>query len=814
MKYTSKFKLCFVILLAVVLSAYCAVSFAAFGDGGAFGTTQQALTKVGTSIKPSVDDAYDLGSPTKEWRNLYIDGTAYIDTLEVGALTGANVISQLDTNVETIDAGTGQIDFDVDGGVQMRLTADELTLSTGNNFIIGTTTWNSSDGIDGEVIADDTIDDDSIDFTDVTLLDFGLATTHDTAGELDALYEGELDNEAGLYSALSDVTNFLQSTDALDGEVITDDTIDDDSIDFTDVTLADFGLAATHDTAGELDALYLPADAAYAEAFKTDDTWIEYYIATTGNDTTGDGSSGSPWLTLSKAISEFPKYVDAQGDVGFFVSVGAGTFTESSVDITNFSAPIWIEGEGASSSKLDFNIKLLNNTTRVIFGGLEFEGSLTVENAKFVSYSTKHTGGSVNAIYLVGGGIAYIRDCVAGASPCTYAFGGTEGNNLAVYDGNLFATTLKNPGINDVVVLDSSATYLTSTGALDGELITDDTIDDDSIDFTDVTLADFGLAATHDTAGELDALYQAAGSYQPLEATLTDIADGTIAEDLVNTANPWAVNEVHSDLLTETEGDAAYANALTGTDVWIEAYVTKAGNDSTGDGTPGNPYLTIQKAVDEMPRFVDGDGDCALYIDVGAGTFSETVTINGFVGSLWIQGAGITSTAVSRFDLYHNVGRVLIAGVEVGGDTHAFLVSDSSNVIVDTVKVGGSTNAFYTSASSKIYVKDVTNGASPCTYGFTDSNQEGPSLVVYDGNSFGSTLKNPTNGENLTILDGSATYITNAASLIPAIDDTYYLGEIASPFKAYKALVLKDTTDGKHYKIEVISGTVTATALD
>lgn len=38
-------------------------------------------------------------------------------------------------------------------------------------------------------------------------------------------------------------------------------------------------------------------------------------------------------------------------------------------------------------------------------------------------------------------------------------------------------------------------------------------------------------------------------TYQPLEATLTDIADGTIAEDLVNTANPWADNEV-SDTLT------------------------------------------------------------------------------------------------------------------------------------------------------------------------------------------------------------------------------------------------------------------------
>jgi hypothetical protein len=37
-------------------------------------------------------------------------------------------------------------------------------------------------------------------------------------------------------------------------------------------------------------------------------------------------------------------------------------------------------------------------------------------------------------------------------------------------------------------------------------------------------------------------------TFQPLESTLTDIADGTIAENLVNTANPWADNEVANDI--------------------------------------------------------------------------------------------------------------------------------------------------------------------------------------------------------------------------------------------------------------------------
>jgi len=41
---------------------------------------------------------------------------------------------------------------------------------------------------------------------------------------------------------------------------------------------------------------------------------------------------------------------------------------------------------------------------------------------------------------------------------------------------------------------------------------------------------------------------EGAARFQPLESTLTDIADGTIAENLVNTANPWVDNEVDNGI--------------------------------------------------------------------------------------------------------------------------------------------------------------------------------------------------------------------------------------------------------------------------
>lgn len=50
--------------------------------------------------------------------------------------------------------------------------------------------------------------------------------------------------------------------------------------------------------------------------------------------------------------------------------------------------------------------------------------------------------------------------------------------------------------------------------------------------------------------------------------------------------------------------------------------------------------------------------------------------------------------------------------------------------------------------------------------------------------------------------------------LWPLADDTYYLGknDDDTPF-AWKGVILKDTTNGKYYRIEVINGVVTATDL-
>jgi hypothetical protein len=79
--------------------------------GDAATDTVTVNADVASHLIPSVDDSYDLGAVGSEWRNAYIDGTAYIDT---GSIDTANVVS---LNVSGNAAVTGTITGDVTGDV-------------------------------------------------------------------------------------------------------------------------------------------------------------------------------------------------------------------------------------------------------------------------------------------------------------------------------------------------------------------------------------------------------------------------------------------------------------------------------------------------------------------------------------------------------------------------------------------------------------------------------------------------------------------------------------------------------------------------
>lgn len=124
-----------------------------------------AISSIAGHILPSTDNTYDLGSSTYEWRNIHIDGIAYLDdiyTTSIRAISSAHFyIYTKDATHSVIIAGySGQSTdifsvqnsswthlFDVDQSGNVEVAG---TLEIGGNY-----TLPSSDGSDGQVLKTD-----------------------------------------------------------------------------------------------------------------------------------------------------------------------------------------------------------------------------------------------------------------------------------------------------------------------------------------------------------------------------------------------------------------------------------------------------------------------------------------------------------------------------------------------------------------------------------------------------------------------------------------------------------------------------------
>jgi len=102
-----------------------------FGDADTDNVT--FVADVNSNILPNTDNAFDLGSATKEWRDLYIDGTANIDSLVA----------------DTADINAGTIDGTVIGATAAAaITGTTVTATTG---FTGTLTGNVTGNVTGTV---------------------------------------------------------------------------------------------------------------------------------------------------------------------------------------------------------------------------------------------------------------------------------------------------------------------------------------------------------------------------------------------------------------------------------------------------------------------------------------------------------------------------------------------------------------------------------------------------------------------------------------------------------------------------------------
>jgi len=82
-------------------------NFIGTGDidiGDASGDTVTITASVDSNIVPSADDTYDLGGSSAQWKDLYVDGTAYIDAIDFNG----TAITSTGAELNLIDGGTAR----------------------------------------------------------------------------------------------------------------------------------------------------------------------------------------------------------------------------------------------------------------------------------------------------------------------------------------------------------------------------------------------------------------------------------------------------------------------------------------------------------------------------------------------------------------------------------------------------------------------------------------------------------------------------------------------------------------------------------
>lgn len=143
-------------------------------------------------------------------------------------------------------------------------------------------------------------------------------------------------------------------------------------------------------------------------------TGHDYYVAKSGNDSSGTGSAQAPWATIGHAVS--------QTKPGDTVYVGSGVYNESVALTTSgtASAPIVIDGQGVafidgsspaavsccSSPSFVSNNGFVGANTQGLFtiGASNGVSYLTVEGFTVRNYSTSSTNDVPAGILIVGGG--------------------------------------------------------------------------------------------------------------------------------------------------------------------------------------------------------------------------------------------------------------------------------------------------------------------------------------------------------------------------------------------------------------------------
>ena len=343
-----------------------------FGDAAT--DTVAFSADVASNLLPSVDNTYDLGAAGSEWKDLYIDGTANIDSLVAdtadingGTIDGATIATSditvgsgktLNVSAGTLTLADDQISGDkVEGGTIAATTITTLTSTTVDTTNLEVTTLKAKDGTAAGSIADST--------GVVTLASSVLTTTDINGGTIDsaviggttpAAITGTAITATGIMTATG--TSVFASLD-ISGDIDVDGTTNLDVVDIDGAVQADGTITVGVDDTG------------YD---------VKFFGATTGKSLLWDESADTLIVTGDSTVS------GTLGVTGVLTATSLDISGDIDVDGTTNLDVVDIDGAVDMASTLAVGGRITSANSTVGSGTASTYVDLTVNGASTANY--------------------------------------------------------------------------------------------------------------------------------------------------------------------------------------------------------------------------------------------------------------------------------------------------------------------------------------------------------------------------------------------------------------------------------------------
>ena len=620
---------------------------------------------VDSNIIPDDDDTYDLGSSSQQWRNLYIDGTAEIDTLAINGTTVTSTAAELNI-LDGVTASAADINL-IDGITNGTVIASKAIITDANKDITGGRNITISGELDaatldisGDADIDGTLEADAITIAGVTLAE----TISDTVGAMVGS-----NTETGISVTYDDSDNTLDFVIGADSIVssMLDTNIDiAGTLDVTGVLTADTNatIAGTLGIAGGSTNGVAISQGAIAIKNGGAQSYIDFYCE----------SSNAHYARLQSAA-----HSAYSGNITITLPTTTGTLALTSSDIT-----------GTAAVATAVTVSANNSTDETVY-------PLFVDGATGTQGAETDTGLSYNPSsgnLTIGGELAAATLDISG----NVDVDGTLEADAITVNGTTLAETISDTVgamVSSNTETGIAVTYDDSDNTLDfvigSDVIVNSMIADDAIDSAQI--ADGSI----DTAHIADD--QVTGAKLSNDVTIAN--DLTVAGNLVVTGSTTQTGSIVSNSNFQSLANNNSGNA---TDFgffgkYVESSTTKYAGlfyDASDDNT--------------FRLFVDTQTEPSTTVNTGATGYAVGTLVANVTGNVSGTAATVTGAAQSNITSLGTLTTLTVDNVIINGTTIGHTSDTDLMTLADGVlTVAGEVDATSLDISGDIDVDGTSN---------------------------------------------------------------------------------------------------------